>query len=231
MNRLKEASYDNGTVFSYTYDAAGNTLQLVKTIGEQTTTTVYTYDADNQLATAQEDSGPTWQYEFDGNGSLVESRPGEQPGSGARRYSYNTAGQLVRVETHDGNDYQVQAEMSYNGLGQRLGLTAYQGETSLTTNYLLDGNTLLAATADGQSTFYLSGVGELKEDWSYYLADGMSNVRLVTDAQGSVTLTRSFTPWGELLEQNGESDLTWGYLGGVLDAATGLIYVVPFQSI
>lgn len=47
----------------------------------------------------------------------------------------------------------------------------------------------------------------------------------MTDIQGQVTLSRSFTPWGELLGQTGVGDTTWGHLGGVLDAATSLIYV------
>ncbi len=129
------------------------------------------------------------------------------------------------METHDGASYQAQAQMQYNGLGQRLALTAHQGGQSLTTSYLLDGDTLLAATASGQTTYYLSGIGEYQAAWSYYLADGMNSVRQITNAQGVVMLTRSFTPWGELLALSGTGDFTWGYLGEVLDAATGLVYV------
>jgi YD repeat-containing protein len=116
--RLTLANYDDGTAFSYTYDAAGNTLQLDKTIAGQTSTTVYTYDVANQLTSAQEGSATAWQYHYDGNGSLVEMTPGATTGNGAKRYSYNTAGQLVRVETHDGTAYQPQAEMVYDGQGQ-----------------------------------------------------------------------------------------------------------------
>ena len=225
LRRLKMANYDDGTAFSYIYDAAGNTLQAVKTIEGQTKTTVYTYDADNQLQTAQENGGTAWQYQYDGNGSLVETTPGSQAGNEARRYTYTTAGQLVQVEAHDGSAYQVQAEMVYNGQGQRLLLTAHQEGQSLTTNYLLDGNTLLAATANGASTHYLPGMGEHKQGWSYSLADGTNSVRQLTSPAGAVTLSRSFTPWGELLRLTGTGDFTWGYLGGLVDAATGLIYV------
>ena len=49
--------------------------------------------------------------------------------------------------------------------------------------------------------------------------------RAVSDAGGAITLARSYTPWGELLEQHGGGDLTWGYFGGLLDVATGLLYV------
>ena len=167
----------------------------------------------------------TWQYDFDGNGSLLQALPGGQPGDGAKRYTYNSAGQLVKVEGHNGAGYQVQAEMVYNGLGQRLELTAYAEGQSLTTHYLLDGSALLAATANGQTTYYLQGyglIGEMRENWSFYLADGTASVRQLTDPQGAVTLTRSFTPWGELQALTGTGDFTWGYLGGLVDAATGL---------
>ena len=71
----------------------------------------------------------------------------------------------------------------------------------------------------------IAGLGENQGAWSYYLANASNVVHQVTDAQEMVTLMRSFTPWGELLKQNGTDNLTWGYLGGVLNAATGLIYV------
>jgi YD repeat-containing protein len=225
LNRPKTVQYSNGAVFSYRYDPAGNTIEAVKSIAGQITTSVYSYDEDNQIVTGQENSGPTWHYQFDGNGSLIEARPEDQVGSGARRYSYNATGQLDQVETHDGTAYQVQVEMDYNGLGQRLSLTAHEAGQSLTSQSLLDGQTLLAATVGAQSTFYLPGIGEHGQDWRYYLADGTNSVRQLVDQQGAVVLSRSFTPWGVTLEQAGEEDIVWGYLGGVLDAATGLIYV------
>jgi RHS repeat-associated protein len=86
----------------------------------------------------------------------------------------------------------------------------------------------LAASAAGQTTFYVYGRGplaELTDEWTYYLADGNHTVRQLSDADGAITLARSYTPWGELLMQRGGGDPPWGYFGGLLDAATGLIYV------
>ena len=71
----------------------------------------------------------------------------------------------------------------------------------------------------------LEAIGEQKTGWSYYLRDGLGSVRQVTNAAGGVLVSRSFTPWGEVSEQSGSGDITWGYFGGLLDAATGLIYV------
>lgn len=157
--------------------------------------------------------------------SLTETRSGSQPGNDAKRYSYDSAGQLVKVEAHDGTTYQPQAEMIYNGLSQRIAVSAYASGQRLTSTYILDGQTLMSATADGETTYYLPGIGEEKQDWTYYLADGLNNTRLLTEEEGLVILTRSYTPWGEVLEQAGSGELAFGYLGGVLDAATGLIYV------
>ncbi len=59
--------------------------------------------------------------------------------SGARRYTYSTAGYLVKVESHDGSGYQPQAEMAYNGLGQRLAMTGYAGSTGVTPHLFFAG--------------------------------------------------------------------------------------------
>ncbi|MHC1733365.1 MAG: hypothetical protein AB9888_15210 [Bacteroidales bacterium] len=58
LNRLKAAEYDNGLAFRYTLDAAGNTLMAEKSLNGQTVRTRYTYDADQQLASARENDGP-----------------------------------------------------------------------------------------------------------------------------------------------------------------------------
>jgi RHS repeat-associated protein len=102
---------------------------------------------------------------------------------------YNAAGFLTRAETHDGTAYQPQAEMQYNGLGERVSMTGWQGEISLTTSYVLD-----LTRRNGVLT-------------------------------AEVTLARSYTLWGEVRQQVGTGSFTWGYFGGLMDAATGLVYV------
>ena len=95
-------------------------------------------------------------------------------GNGARRYTYNTAGLLIRAEAHDGTTYQLQAEMVYNGMGQRLQMTAWAEGLSLTTDYTLDmasgASDLLSANTSGNATFYLYArgrpVGETTNAWS-----------------------------------------------------------------
>ena len=47
----------------------------------------------------------------------------------------------------------------------------------------------------------------------------------MTDTDGKVTLYAGYTPWGDTLETYGAGDFTYGYLGGLMDTITGLIYL------
>jgi YD repeat-containing protein len=228
LNRLAKAVYNDGHEFDYSYDPAGNTLLAKQITNSQTVTTSYTYDAASQLSTAQStDTQVTWHYSYDNNGSLIELIPGENgPTNGARKYSYNTAGQLTKVEQHDGTSYQTQSQMSYNGLGQRLSVSG----AGQTLNYLVDqagDDSPLAAYSSGQASYYLNGAGPLGKfntAWNYYLPDGVNSIRQVTDLSGATLLTTSYTPWGEVLSQTGAAGALRGYMGGLWDPTTGLIY-------
>jgi hypothetical protein len=57
----------------------------------------------------------------------------------------------------------------------------------------------------------------------------------MVDASDELKLTTSYTPWGDTLSVNGTGNpstgsgqaFTFGYFGGVMDAATGLIGACP----
>ena len=227
LNRLTSATYSNGTKFAYTYDAAGNVLTYAATHYGLTTTTTYTYDEANQLLSAV-DSSTAWQYTYDGNGSLLQSDPGTGAANGSTGYTYNTAGYLVKLETHNGTDWQTQSEMKYDGLGNRLEMTTYSDGVGNTTRYVLDSGATLTAIGTESSTLYLYGrgvMGTFSESWSYILQDGAGSTRQLVDTEGAVQLSISYTPWGDTLELYGSGMLNLGYMGGVYDAGTGLIYM------
>jgi len=118
--------------------------------------------------------------------------------------------------------------MAYDGLGQRLSMTGFADGQSLTTQYALDGSRVLSADADGYVTTYLYGlgpIGQLTDTWAYGLPDGSGTQRQLVDPQGEITLAASYTPWGDTLSVTGTGAFTYGYFGGVMDAATGLLYV------
>ena len=226
LNRLISAEYSNGTAFAYTYDAVGNVLTYAETHYGQTTVTNYTYDAANQLLTAVEDE-TVWQYSYDGNGSLIQTNPGTEVANGSIRYIYNTAGYLTKVENYT-TEWQTQSEMTYDGLGNRLEVTTYSDGEGNTTRFVLDGGTELTAIGAESTTYYLYGlgaIGTLGESWSYILQDGAGSTRQLVDEEGAVNLSVSYTPWGDTMEVYGSGMLNLGYLGGVYDAGTGLIYM------
>jgi RHS repeat-associated protein len=234
LNRLIIAVYSNpnnpgapATAFDFTYDAMGNVLEYTATINGQTVTTTYEYNAANQLISAQKSGGTRWLYTYDGNGSLIQSSPEGGLAGGAKRYSYNTAGYLTKVEVFE-NGWQNQADMAYDGLGRRLEMTGYAEGQSVTTRYTIDGNQTLVADAAGNQTMNLYGAGliaEYTDAWSFPIVDGTNTPRQLVNGNGEVTLAVSYTPWGDTLAIVGTGGFSYGYFGGVMDAATGLIYV------
>jgi RHS repeat-associated protein len=94
--------------------------------------------------------------------------------------------------------------------------------------YVMDDDRSLTAESTGNTTFYLYGLGAIAEkttEWNFSLPDGTNTPRQLTDIQGEITLSARYTPWGDSLELHGTGNFSFGYLGGVLDATTGLLYV------
>jgi RHS repeat-associated protein len=154
-------------------------------------------------------------------------QPGEDVANGAKRYRYNTAGFLVKVETYT-DTWQPQAEMAYDGLGNRLAMTGYADGQSVTTQYTFDSGQTLLASAGELTTAYLYGLGAIGEQtdaWAYTLPDGTNTPRQMVDESGKITMTASYTPWGDTLEVHGTGNFTFGHFGGMMDTVTGLLYV------
>jgi len=66
--------------------------------------------------------------------------------------------------------------MTYNGLGQRLSMDA----AGVTAQNVLDGSQPLTVTSEGNTTFYLYGLGPITENtttWNYALPDGTNTPR------------------------------------------------------
>ena len=45
------------------------------------------------------------------------------------------------------------------------------------------------------------------------------------NAQGQITYSARYTPWGDTLQSSGTGNFTYGYLGGLMDTSTGLLYM------
>ncbi len=171
-------------------------MELEKNLGPGTVVTTYTYDIANQLETST-GNGVTWQYHYDANGSLISD--------GVKTYTYDSANRLVTV---DGPSSTV--NMSYNGLRQRLSMTA----ADVIAHYVMDGDQPLTATSAGNTTFYLYGLGAIGEKtiaWSYSLPDGTNTPRQLSNTTGNITLSARYTPWGDALDTYGTGGFTFGY--------------------
>lgn len=150
-----------------------------------------------------------------------------------KNYTYDSANRLKTVTSNPpSGTSQSTVNLSYNGLGQhfdrlsdrRLSMDA----DGVIAHYIMDGDRPLTATSNSNTTFYLYGLGAIGERtsaWSYSLPDGTNTTRQLTDIQGEVTLSARYTPWGDSLELHGTGNFTFGYFGGVMDAATGLLYI------
>ena len=233
LYRLVEASYTRAITNSllYEYDPLGNRLTYTATL-TTTQVTTYSYNAANQLVTAKLNSSPdTWYYEYDNNGNQVRQVPnGLTPAAGEVRYTFNQRNHLVRLETHDGNDYQLQGEAMYDGDGQRVQTVAYMMGIPLTTTYSLDrrsGNPLLVDSGGSQRAilYGLFALGEVGDsDWYYYLGDGRFSVRQLVDENGNLALTRSYDPFGLVLQETGSGEALFGFRGAQA-GGMGLLYV------
>jgi len=172
LYRLKEANYDTGGFFHYTYDAVGN--RETQSINGLTTT--YVYNEANRLTYV--DSQP---YNWDENGNLKND--------GTNTYEYDYANRLTEL-TQGTTTY----TFAYNGLGDRLSQTI----NTQTTTYTLDLNAGLTQVLSDGANSYLYGLGRIAEyesDWAYYLPDALGSVRQITDPTGGLTLLQSYQPY------------------------------------
>jgi len=203
LYRLTGASYNDGTSFTYTYDASGNRLTEVTTGG---LSIAYVYDNANRLTSV--DGMPlTW----DNNGNLLSD--------GSSTYTYDKANRLKTV-VQGSTTY----AFTYSGLGDRLRQTV--GGTP--TTYVLDLDAgLTQVLADG-TNFYLYGVDRIGEKqaggWRYHVPDALGSVRQLVDASGVVSLARGYRPFGDPLTTVGSSATTYGFAGEQRDG-TGLVFL------
>ena len=202
LNRLIAADYSSGEFFHYLYDAVGNRTELDTLEGG----TTYTYDGAHRLTAV--DGTP---FSWDANGNLLADERWS--------YDYDHAGRLVGVT--DGSSTYA---FGYNGLGDRIWHEA-DGAASEDT---LDTNGSLAQVLYDGSTDYLYGLGRVGESqpggWLYHLPDALGNLRQGVDANGRVTLSRNFTPFGSVLDEITPQDSPFGFTGEWTDP-TGLIFL------
>jgi RHS repeat-associated protein len=161
----------------------------------------YVYDDANRLTSVNSVT-----YTWDNNGNLLND--------GVNAYTYDSTNRLKQL-TQGANTYTY----SYNGLGDRLSQNGV--------NYTLDLNAGLTQVLNDGTNTYLYGVGRIAQvnsSTEYFLGDALGSVRQLTNAQGNVTLAKSYAPYGEVMSSAGSGTSAFAYTGEQMDAS-GLTYL------
>ena len=213
LYRLTDADYSDGSSFGYAYDAVGNRLTQTTCSGAgcTPTTVTSTYDDANRLATVNGVS-----FTWDAAGNLLND--------GVRTYTYDGANRLTTLSGAG-----LSQSFAYNGNGDRVS----QVTGGVTTTYTLDLNgPLTQVLADGAST-YLYGYSRLGEQraagWAYHQADALGSVRQLTTATATVSLSRQYDPYGQVMASVGTGTTAFGFTGEQTDAS-GLVYLGRIEN-
>ena len=205
------------TVYSltYNYDVVGNRVAMVDDSGA---TTHYSYNVNDQLV-----SYGSTVLAYDARGNLV-SRTKDTT---ATVYTYDYENQLIEVDGPSGT-----IEYRSDATGERLSRT----EGGNTTHFLVDlnnptGVSQVAVEYNQQGAtqasyaYGLQLIGqEVNGIHRYHHHDANGNVRLLTDSQGQVTDSYSYTAFGVMLETTGTTENHYQFAGERYQEAESLSF-------
>ncbi len=86
----------------------------------------------------------------------------------------------------------------------------------------------MTITSTEKTTTVVYGLGPIAEqtdEWNYVLNDGVNVPRQLTSPTGEITMAVRYNPWGKPIETNGIGNFDASYIGTLIDATTGLIYI------
>ena len=207
LDRLTNVSYLSGGSVAYEYDENSNRTQ----VASGGLTTIYAYDAADQLTSLSGAVSQTYGYDAAGN----------RVTAGTDEYAWDWNNPLREAEVDS-------VTSSYTYAGDDLRTSKTVGST--TTSYLWDrAGGLPRVLADGPST-YLWAPDQLVEEVttanaeSYPAADALGSVRARTDDGGSVTGTADWDAFGSARAATGALG-AFGWAGEQQDGETGLTYL------
>ncbi len=202
LYRLTSADYSTGDFYHYTYDEVGNRLSQQSMVNGSSSSVNYTYDNANRLSTVDGVN-----YTFDDNGNLLND--------GQNTYTYDSANRLISV-----SDQSTMSSYRYNGLGDKL---SQNGD-----NYTLDLNAGLTQVLDDGTSTYAYGLGRISQTNNstaeYFLGDALGSVRQLTADNGDITLTKSYDPYGNVIQSAGSGSSAFAFTGEQADSH-GLVFL------
>jgi RHS repeat-associated protein len=204
--------------------SAGSNNYVYNADGDPTTsdgTSGYSY----QASTDELQSGPTTSYGYDDLGQRTSTTLDGQGAQGTTDYSYDQAGRLTKVAPGEGEG--PGSSYSYDGNG----LLASETIGNQTTQFAWDtSNGLPLPLSDGTNDYLYGPTGVPFEQINtngnptYLHQDQLGSTRLLTDQDGMVTGSDTYTPYGSLSGSTGTATTPFGYAGQYTDPATGFEY-------
>ena len=187
--------------------------------------TTYAYDSNDRLL-SETTNGVTTTYTYDANGNLLSEVSSEQQVV----YTWSDENRLVGATTTTAAGTQ-QVEYVYDADGVRVAKTVDGEET----RYLIDANRQYAQVLEeydattGTEVAYVYGNELISQtrgtENDFYLTDGHSGVRQLTDETGGVTDSYLYDAYGNVLKRIGDTDNDYLYRGEQTDSKTGLQYL------
>lgn len=202
---------------SYTYDNAGNRISKTTVKNNMSNITIYKYDANNRLVSAQ---GQAYTYDANGNRKKDEKY----------NYIYNKFDQLIEVQTLSGA---IVASYTYDDQGRRISKMVggektyyhygqgiqvlYETDSSgnITAEFNYDSNGLPLMLVKNGQTYY-------------YMYNSLGEIFAITDRFGSTVATYVYDAWGNILSESGPmaSENPIRYKGYQYDEETNFYYLI-----
>jgi RHS repeat-associated protein len=119
----------------------------------------------------------------------------------------------------------------YNGDGARLKQTVAGVVTSYTQDLVAPLPVVLQAKTGATTTPYLYAIGTrpiaqyTSGSAEYLLSDALGSVRQIVDANGNVTLAKSYEPYGTVLTSTGTASSIFAYAGEQIDTYIKLLFL------
>ncbi|MCK9274061.1 MAG: hypothetical protein M0P57_03120 [Syntrophales bacterium] len=239
---LSGLDHFNGTWTSYGYDNAGRMTDLQNRKGDLSAVSTYHYTLDGSgNRTHIEHTEPqTPSLQANSEQYTYNEKKTRLLSAGTTPFGYDDEGQMIskggtaynfdyehRLTDTDGGAFRY----SYDGTGRRLEAI----RSTEATRYIYDASGNLLAEADGNNTitrYYIHGLGLLAmatpagELYCYHFNATGSTIAVTDDNQNTVN-RYSYTPFGEIIEEQETIPQPFKYIGrhGVMHEPNGLYYM------
>lgn len=213
--QLTKEVLQNGDIYEYSYDAAGNRISKKTIKGTDVSSINYTYDAANQLVS------------INGNATMHDNN-GNLSGDGKKTYIYDAEDRLIEVKEGTVS----LSKYEYNSAGLRISKTT--GSTTIYYSY--DENNNVVLETDKTGTILASYIYDKEnkpvtmsqggKTFTFH-ANGHGDITKVTDQTGTIVASFEYDSWGNILNESGiaAADIPFRYAGYRYDAETKLYYL------